>query len=706
MNKLIGIITCFFVIISAGFSQTYSTTGAAIPDHGAPLQVILNVSGLDSLQLNTNYGIETVCININHTADRDLAVYLMSPSGMSVELTSGNGGFNDNYTNTCFNMSASALIISGVPPYTGTFVPEHSIGSFNNGQAGNGFWRLIVTDYAIGDTGSVIDFSITFGYSPPTPLAIPTGPCDDYSPGGCLCANGDSTCWLMPDIITATSMLQDTFYQREYFRQLQVTNSSANIGYGPMEIVGTGVWKCNDSIVTGPGFCPDSTYAKQVVKQRIYIKNAGVNFFDFKDTIVGTMQFHSDLGHNHLHVDDWEINTLRLRGPSADITTWPIVGLGNKVSFCIYDMLICGGTFNNCQYGSDINYYASLPNNGLGTGFSSCGTTVQGLSVGYSDIYDYTLAGQEINFDTLCNGNYYLVSEFDPSHRFVDMDRSNNISVVPVKLKHQMPNCCVANFRIDTINYDENIYQFVDLTKPIPDHWQWNFGNGMIDTTQFPIIDFNDSSALHISLQTSNNEGCSDSTFKIIIINRDFSDTCRNVFSLMKFEGDWFSSFVISGDTAIIDSISVEFYDTSTVVYSMQEASFTLFNSSHYPNMYIIYDSIKITIFYKNSCVYVIDTIYQIGVEGIEEIQIDFHTSLVPNPAKNETVFSYELKNNEMVNLTLYDATGKLIENIIDNQRQLSGKHQYKIQLPDAGFYILRSNFGQVEHIDKVFSYK
>ena len=706
MKKIYVYLLFHFMFLSISFAQTFTSAGANIPDHGAPLQVLISVSALDSSSLTSNYGLETVCININHTADRDLAVYLMSPTGMTVELTSGNGGFSDNYTNTCFNMSASQLITAGTPPYTGSFVPEHSIGSFNNGQAGNGVWRLIVTDYVVGDTGSVINVSLIFGYTPSPPLSVSVGPCDDYSPSGCACPGGDSSCWLVPDILTATSMLQDTFWQRESFNILKVTNSCANIGFGPMEIIGTGIWMCNDSIVGGPGLCPDGQYAKQQVKQRIYIKEAGVGFFDFKDTLVGTMQFHSDLGHNHLHVDDWAVNTLRLRGPESDASKWPIIGTGNKVSFCIYDHLICGSTFENCEYEGDMNVYSSLVNNGLGTGFSSCGNTVQGLSVGYSDVYDWSLDGQEITFDSICNGNYYLVSEFDPSHRFVDLDRSNNVSVVPVKLKNQLVNCCKSAFRIDTLNYDENIYQFVDMTMPIPDRWHWDFGDGRTDTNQFPIIDFNDSVSLTISLFTNNNSGCSDSTSKNILVHRDFSDTCRNTFTFSMVEYGFTTHLLILGDTSIIDSIYIVMDDTCGRYYVWNSGLVSL-NSDGCAmgHGWITNDSIHITLFYKNSCIYTFDTVYNVlqSINNIDKNNYNF--SIAPNPAKNETAFSYELSNTGTVSISLIDATGKLIENIIENNKQLAGKHQYKINIPTAGFYILKTKIDQTEHIDKIFSY-
>ncbi|MEI6311515.1 MAG: proprotein convertase P-domain-containing protein [Bacteroidota bacterium] len=697
-------ISFFFLLIvllySHSIAQSYTSSGASIPDHGSPLQIPILISALDSATLTTNYGLEHVCININHTADRDLAIYLMSPNGTTVELCSGNGGLNDNYIATCFDMNATQLISAGTPPFTGDFIPEHSLGSFNDGQMGNGIWRLIITDYVVGDTGSLIDFTLTFGYSPAPPISISIGPCDDYTPTACQCPDGDSSCWLLPDILTATSMLQDTFWQRESFNQLMVTNSCANVGFGPMELIGTGVWTCNDSIVGGPGLCPDGQFAKQRVKQRVFIKNAGVGFFDFIDTLVGNMQFHSDLGHNHLHIDDWAVNTIRIRGPQADIRTWPIIGTGTKVSFCIYDHLICGGTFANCQYGSDMHLYSSLPNNGLGNGFTSCGTSIQGLSVGYSDIYDWSLAGQEIRFDSICNGNYFLVTEFDPNNRFLDGDRSNNISIVPITLKQQIPNCCHAKFRIDTLNYNENIYQFVDLTTPMPDHWLWNFGNGQTDTTPFPIINFNDATELHVSLTTSNNSACSDSTSITILVHTDISDTCNADFL--------FTSTGLNCDLYYPDStqhIQEIHFDMSREQYISID-SFSRFHLKIvHENVPMIVDTITCNVLDSFGCLKKTSQGVRFFGEGIAAMQTNYHISLAPNPAKNETFLSYELNQPTTISIQLYNASGQIVETLLNDYKQVKGNYQYKIGLPQKGFYLVRTKFNNMEHIEKIFSY-
>lgn len=112
--------------------------------------------------------ISSVCFNINHPWVDDLDVYLVSPDGKFVELTTDNGGNGDNYTNTCFSPSATQPINYGLPfappsaaPFTGTFQPE---GKWEDllGSPLNGNWYLSVVDDNSTAVGTIKDWSITF----------------------------------------------------------------------------------------------------------------------------------------------------------------------------------------------------------------------------------------------------------------------------------------------------------------------------------------------------------------------------------------------------------------------------------------------------------------------------------------------------------------------------------------------------------------
>src|SRR5437868_3398822 len=104
-------------------AQTFSATGDTIPDDGNPIYFDLNVSGLAPAVIDTNFGLEGICLNIAHTYDSDLDIYLISPDSTVIEISTGNGGGGHDYINTCFTDTVNDLISSGASPFTGTYKP-------------------------------------------------------------------------------------------------------------------------------------------------------------------------------------------------------------------------------------------------------------------------------------------------------------------------------------------------------------------------------------------------------------------------------------------------------------------------------------------------------------------------------------------------------------------------------------------------------
>lgn len=148
-------------------AQVYTGSGASIPDNGDVLEIPLQVSGLADAIDTSDYGLEQICITIEHAWISDLEVSIVAPDGTVGLLVANQGGDTDDYANTCFSADASTSILSASSPYTGTFRPQGQMGAVNNGQNGNGTWLLRVYDtYAFADDGSVITWSITFGDQP------------------------------------------------------------------------------------------------------------------------------------------------------------------------------------------------------------------------------------------------------------------------------------------------------------------------------------------------------------------------------------------------------------------------------------------------------------------------------------------------------------------------------------------------------------
>ncbi len=160
--------------------QTFSgnnNTVTSIPDASLTgASSVINLSGTGNV---SSGNIVTVTLNITHTWNSDLDVYLVGPGNCgTLELTTDNGGLTDNYTNTVLSTNATTLVTTGNGPFTGTFRPEGTISTapvLASGTGGgtytlpntaisgcpiNGNWTLRVFDDASGDLGSLQNWSL------------------------------------------------------------------------------------------------------------------------------------------------------------------------------------------------------------------------------------------------------------------------------------------------------------------------------------------------------------------------------------------------------------------------------------------------------------------------------------------------------------------------------------------------------------------
>jgi subtilisin-like proprotein convertase family protein len=115
-----------------------------------------------------------VSLNLTHTWDADLDVYLVSPSGTRVRLFDDVGGSGNNFTNTTLDDEAATAITAGVAPFIGNFRPEQALSTFDH-EKPLGTWRLEVSDDFPGETGSLDNWSITVRYGDPSTTTIAGG---------------------------------------------------------------------------------------------------------------------------------------------------------------------------------------------------------------------------------------------------------------------------------------------------------------------------------------------------------------------------------------------------------------------------------------------------------------------------------------------------------------------------------------------------
>ena len=130
----------------------------------------------------------------------------------------------------------------------------------------------------------------------------------------------------------------------------------------------------------------------------------------------GCMVFHP--AHDHWHFDLAKYELTELDGTG--------VASSGKVSFCIADVW---------------HFNPDLPGSPNAPFYNRCNrNSTQGLSIGWSDEYPSTVAGQYIVINGVADGDYCLVSTADPAYpdhpngNLVEADNSNNSAAIKIRL--------------------------------------------------------------------------------------------------------------------------------------------------------------------------------------------------------------------------------------------------------------------------------
>ncbi len=208
---------------------------------------------------------------------------------------------------------------------------------------------------------------------------------------------------LLPDIIVRDGDLYDHDIVTNIVpghTHLRLSNGTPNIGAGKLYLYGV-----------LPAY-PDGT---QDVRQRVDRSDG-----TYYDRPAGRFVYHP--AHNHIHVEGWCIYRLRQMLPDGSVG--PVVVEGAKTSFCILDLNI---------------YDSSLPDFDSFGEFHGCNSTVQGLSVGWVDVYSKGLEGQNLDITGVPDGRYWLESQADPDNHILESDETNNVTRIALVLGRPGP---------------------------------------------------------------------------------------------------------------------------------------------------------------------------------------------------------------------------------------------------------------------------
>ena len=156
----------------------------------------------------------------------------------------------------------------------------------------------------------------------------------------------------------------------------------------------------------------------QNVYQRVYLSDGG-----FYDRLAGTFEWHPE--HNHFHFENYALYTLQpFNAPGGSQRT------SSKTTFCVMDT-------------TKVN--TSLPGAPGSAVYTTCGATIQGMSVGWGDTYGFNLAGQSIDFTGNPSGDYQLIIEIDPKKRIIESSEEDNISCVLLRINVSNSSLTILN---------------------------------------------------------------------------------------------------------------------------------------------------------------------------------------------------------------------------------------------------------------------
>jgi len=152
------------LILAAVFSANAQAT--VITSANVPVAICDLCTVTSTLNVGSNISITdlNLTLNISHTFDGDLDIFLTHGS-TTVELTTDNGGGDDNFTNTVFDDEASTAITSGAAPFNGSYRPEGLLSAFDGSDA-FGTWTLRITDDAGIDVGTLNSWSLDITGNP------------------------------------------------------------------------------------------------------------------------------------------------------------------------------------------------------------------------------------------------------------------------------------------------------------------------------------------------------------------------------------------------------------------------------------------------------------------------------------------------------------------------------------------------------------
>jgi hypothetical protein len=166
-----------------------------------------------------------------------------------------------------------------------------------------------------------------------------------------------------------------------------------NQGAGPLDLVGT----------------YEPTRDQTVVSQLVQTTD-GEPIHRF----AGAFVYHP--AHFHWHFEDFIVFELWTYRPDGSLGT--LLSSSGKITFCIFDTVLLEP--------SDDAPEAPV--------CDTCDRDVQGISVGWGDLYASDVPGQRLSIEGVPDGRYALRTLVDPDNLLMEQDDTNNSNVVHLEI--------------------------------------------------------------------------------------------------------------------------------------------------------------------------------------------------------------------------------------------------------------------------------
>lgn len=196
----------------------------------------------------------------------------------------------------------------------------------------------------------------------------------------------ETTDMLLPDLLVLTP--EELFIDYDQGNKLlRFSSAFINQGAGPLEMVGE----------------TDEEQRITIATQRIQKTDGSI-----EEREVGRFVFHPE--HDHWHTEKFTVFEIWSIGEDGEREE--LISNTDKLSFCIYD---------------EEEFDLRLKNAPEERQYPGCAENdIQGLSVGWTDIYEADISGQEIDITNLLDGEYIVRSIINPDQNILESDYDNN----------------------------------------------------------------------------------------------------------------------------------------------------------------------------------------------------------------------------------------------------------------------------------------